>query len=93
MLLEGCMLAEEMLPMETTGEEEEVVVVVREELTMATVDTALVVEVVEGLSKEDTEGGKEAATDVKETGAFGGGKKAPLVRGSDRTGPAALPTI
>ena len=90
-MLDGFLLAEEMLPMETTGVE--VAVVVREELTMATVDTALVVEVVEGLSKEDTEGGKEAATDVKETGAFGGGKKAPLVRGSDRTGPAALPTI
>ena len=67
------MLAEEMLPMETTGVE--VVEVVREELSMATVDTALVVEVVEGLSKEDTEGGKEAAaTDNEETGAFGGGK-------------------
>ena len=92
MLLGGFMWAEEILPMETTGVE--VVEVVREELPMATVDTALVVEVVEdGLSKEDTEGGKEAATDIEETGAFGGGKKTTFLRGSGRTGPVALPTI
>ena len=59
--------------METTGVE--VVVVVRKELTMAKDDTALVVKVVEGLSNEDTDGGKEAATDVEETVAFGGGKE------------------
>ena len=86
------MWAEEILPMEATGVD--VVEVVREELPMATVDTALVVEVVEdGLSKEDTEGGKEAATDIEETGAFGGGKKTPFLRGIGRTGPVALPTI
>ena len=81
------MLGEEELPWDTTG----VVVELEVRHDLNTVVGA------DWLSKEVTEGGKMAATEVddtvEDTGGFGWGKKIPFWRGISRIGIFALPTI